>query len=154
MAGSYYRDVGTARGGIMKRLKLLIASLLVFGAVLLPTTAQYAQAAAVDPLESACSTSEAASSPNCAAYLANKGKDASNPLVGADGLLTKITKVVAIIAGVAGILVVVIGGFNYITSAGDAQKSKKARDMIIGALIGLAIIVLAQTIITFVLKKL
>lgn len=132
----------------MVRLKILVASLLLVTscvAIGLPASRAYAD----DPLAEACSSAGASASPNCA-----KINQTDNPLVGSNGLLTKITKIIAVIAGFAGVLMVILGGFNYITSAGDAQKAKKSRDMIVGALIGLVIVVLAQFIITFVLKKL
>lgn len=54
------------------------------------------------------------------------------------------------IAGVVSAIFVVYGGISYTTSTGDPGKLKKAKDMITYALIGLAIVALAEIITAFV----
>ena len=54
------------------------------------------------------------------------------------------------IAGLVSAIFVVYGGISYITSAGDPGKAAKARQMILYALIGLAIVGLASAITAFV----
>lgn len=54
------------------------------------------------------------------------------------------------IAGVISAIFVVYGGISYTTSIGDPGKLKKAKDMITYALIGLAIVALAEIITAFV----
>ena len=83
-----------------------------------------------------------------------QSKTTDNPLTGTNGLLYKVASLIAIIAGIAAVIVMIVGGIKYITSGGDAQKITSAKHTIVGALIGLIIIVLAQTIITFVIKRL
>lgn len=121
--------------------------LFVLGSMLLfapPVTAH-----AEDVLEEACAT--APDSPTCKS---NQAKATNNPLTGTDGILYKVSKILAIIAGIAAIIVIVTSGIKYITSGGDSQKIASAKHTLVGALIGLVIIVLAQTIITFVIKRL
>lgn len=54
------------------------------------------------------------------------------------------------IAGIVSAIFVVYGGISYATSAGDPGKLQKAKSMIIYALIGLAIVALAEIITAFV----
>lgn len=54
------------------------------------------------------------------------------------------------IAGIVSAIFVVYGGITYATSAGDPSKLQKAKNMIIYALIGLAIVALAEIITAFV----
>lgn len=54
------------------------------------------------------------------------------------------------IAGVVSLIFIVIGGINYTTSAGDPSKIQKAKQTILYALIGLAIVALAEIITAFV----
>ena len=67
--------------------------------------------------------------------------------------------IIGIINGVVGILAlvavvfIVIGGVNYMTSAGDAGKIQKAKSTILYAVIGLVIAVLAFAIVNFVVKN-
>lgn len=54
------------------------------------------------------------------------------------------------IMGVVAAIFIVYGGILYITSSGDPGKVKKAKDMILYALIGLAIVALAEIVTAFV----
>lgn len=54
------------------------------------------------------------------------------------------------IAGAVAAIFVVYGGIAYITSSGDSGKLQKAKSMILYALIGLAIVALAEVITAFV----
>lgn len=74
-----------------------------------------------------------------------------------DELPKMITSIVSAVIGAAGIVAVifvVIGGVNYMTSAGDAGKVEKAKKTIIYALIGLVICALSFVIVNFVIAKL
>ena len=52
--------------------------------------------------------------------------------------------------GIVAVVAIVIGGINYMTSAGDTEKVKKARNTILYACIGLIICALAFAIVNFV----
>ena len=54
------------------------------------------------------------------------------------------------VAGVVSAIFVVIGGVGYVTSSGDSAKLQKAKTTIIYALIGLAIVALAEVLTAFV----
>ncbi len=53
------------------------------------------------------------------------------------------------VAGVVCLIFIILGGVGYTTSNGDAAKVKKAKDTILYALIGLAIVGLAEVITAF-----
>lgn len=55
------------------------------------------------------------------------------------------------IIGVVAVVFIIIGGINYVTSQGDPGKTKKARDTILYAVIGLIVTLLAFAIVNFVL---
>ncbi len=54
--------------------------------------------------------------------------------------------------GVIFMVLVLYGGYLWMTSYGESQKVDKARDLITGAVIGLVIIIAAYTITNFVVK--
>ena len=54
------------------------------------------------------------------------------------------------LAGLVAVTFVVYGGIKFITSQGDPEGSKKARQTIINALIGLVIALFATTLVAFV----
>ena len=64
--------------------------------------------------------------------------------------------IIDVVLGVLGLLAVAIiiyGGFMYTTSAGDANKIKKAKDTIMYGVIGLVIALLAFAIVNFVVSS-
>lgn len=92
----------------------------------------------------------AADSVLCKSDLAS---NATNPIYGKDGIITKVTNVVAVIAGVIAVFVIVIAGGQFIVSGGDAQRIQTARNSILYAVIGLVVIILARSIIVFVINR-
>jgi hypothetical protein len=124
----------------MKRLIVLVATLLW---LCVPSVAL-----AYNPLDNACKTQGGAGSGSVAC-----GANGSDPISGTNGVIEKTTILIASIAGVAAVIIVIVGGFMYVTSGGNAQRAEAARTAIIGALVGIAIIAIAASIITFVVSR-
>ncbi len=61
-----------------------------------------------------------------------------------------ITNLMITIIGIVSVIMLIIGGFRYIISNGDANSTKSAKDTIMYALIGLIIVLFAQIIVRFV----
>ena len=70
--------------------------------------------------------------------------------INANDLVTNAIQWFIGIAGAVALIFVVYGGIAYTTSAGDPSKLQKAKQTIIYALIGLAIVALAEAITAFV----
>lgn len=68
-------------------------------------------------------------------------------------LIKNIVRVLSVIVGIVSVIMIIIGGFKYITSGGDSGNISSAKTTIIYALVGLVIVVLAQVIVRFVLSK-
>ena len=65
--------------------------------------------------------------------------------------ITNIINAVIGILGLVCVVVMIIGGVNYMTSAGDANKVKKGKDTILYGLIGLVVCVLAFALVNWVI---
>ena len=65
----------------------------------------------------------------------------------------KVIKLVLNIIGAIAILMVAIAGFKYVMSMGDPTATKKAKDTILYALIGLAVVIFANVIVGFVYES-
>ncbi|MBA3758547.1 hypothetical protein H0X10_02855 [Candidatus Saccharibacteria bacterium] len=81
-------------------------------------------------------------------------KPECNSVYGQCGVITKATQLMAILVGVAAVIVIIIGGFLYVLSSGDPSRVNSAKSMILYAIIGLVVAVLAQSIVVYILKKL
>ena len=71
-----------------------------------------------------------------------------------NSLETNIGNILNAVIGILGlvcVVVMIIGGINYMTSAGDAGKVKKGKDTILYGLIGLVVCVLAFALVNWVI---
>ena len=57
------------------------------------------------------------------------------------------------IAGLVAVIYIVMGGFQYMTSAGDSAKTQKAKQTILYACIGLFVCIFAFIIVNFVINN-
>lgn len=71
-----------------------------------------------------------------------------------NGILKNIINLLLFVIGIISVIMIIIGGFRYATSAGDAGQTKSARDTIIYAVVGLVIAVMSFAIVNFVLARL
>ncbi|HEY5267593.1 MAG TPA: hypothetical protein VII94_00460, partial [Candidatus Saccharimonadales bacterium] len=69
------------------------------------------------------------------------------------GTLDNVTNIVSAIAGFIAVLMIVIAGFQMITSSGNSEKISTARNTIIYAAVGLIVIAIARLIIEFIINK-
>jgi len=72
---------------------------------------------------------------------------------GLEGVAKKITNIFSIIVGAASVIMIIYGGFRYITSGGDSGKVGNAKNTLIYAIVGLVIVALAQLIVRYVLTQ-
>lgn len=76
---------------------------------------------------------------------------AGEPSVGS--VIKTAIKILSIIVGIAAVIMIIVGGFLYVTSGGDSGKTATAKNTILFAIIGLVIAALAQIIVNFVLDR-
>ena len=69
---------------------------------------------------------------------------------GAADIIVLVINFLLLFAGLIAILFIVIGGYKYITSAGNAESAKSGRETVVNAIIGLVIIILAFVIVSVV----
>ncbi len=70
-----------------------------------------------------------------------------------EGSINTIINSVVLVLGTVAVVVIILGGVQYMISAGDAGKVKKAKDTILYGIIGLIIVILAWAIVNFVIKN-
>ncbi len=73
------------------------------------------------------------------------------PQVSADNAdIISITNVVFTVAGAIALLIITIAGTQYVLSMGDPQKTAKAKNTILYAVVGLAIVIASFGIASFI----
>ncbi len=59
------------------------------------------------------------------------------------GLVLFVIQLIVTLAGTATVLWLTLGGFLYLTSAGDEEQSEKGKKIIVNAILGLIVVILA-----------
>ena len=131
---------------IIKSIILILALQLglVGGSFAVPALA-YAQT----PKEAACQ-GVALTGGSCDTADPNDPNSSGNKV---NSAIATVINIFSWIVGVAAVIMVIIGGFKYITSQGDSSNVNSAKNTILYALIGLVVVALAQVIVKFVLNR-
>ena len=127
----------------IKNIIMALALILTFGASVPLST----QAATVGGLEELCGIDANKSSDICKEYI--KSTDNQVGL-----LIARVLKTMLFIIGALSVVMIVYAGFNFVTSAGDSGKVNKAKGVILYAVIGLVVSLLAYAIVSFVTSTL
>jgi len=131
------------------KIKMILLFLLVFFTLGFGLTAKAADRCDFDGKDGV-STQEAI---KCGANDAAGVPGAANPGTTIDNTISNIVDILSIIVGIVAVIMIIVGGFRYITSAGNQERVKTAKNTLIYAIIGLVIVALAQIIVAFVLDQ-
>lgn len=82
----------------------------------------------------------------------NPGID-NNPIYGPNGIITTITNLLSAAIAIGAVVSITYAGMKLITSGSNPQEANSARERIIYACVALIFVVLAQTIVRFVINK-
>ena len=138
-------------------LKTLRKNLAVIGASLALALIPMAMPVAVYAAPAAGDSANIGGNLACGSNLSTtEGDCTSDTATGTEKIQTIVTTVVnifSIVVGIVAVIMIVVGGFKYITSGGDSGNITSAKNTIVYAVIGLVIVALAQFIVQFVLNK-
>lgn len=131
----------------IRNLFLLIALL---SSLCAPVFVVSSQAAAVD-IFSHCDDNNPNYKPDvCQATDSQKNHNDKNPVI---SIIKAAINVLSFIIGIAAVITIVVSGIRMIVSGGDSNAVASARTGLLYALIGIAVVILAQTLVVFVLDK-
>ena len=68
-------------------------------------------------------------------------------------IISTAINILSLVVGVAAVIMIIIGGFKYVTSNGDSNALSSAKKTIIYTLVGLVIAAMAQGLVRFVLNR-
>lgn len=68
-------------------------------------------------------------------------------------IVQTIIDVFSIVVGAVSVIMIIIGGLRYITSSGEPGNVQAAKNTILYAIVGLVIVIFAQTIVRFVVDR-
>jgi len=70
-----------------------------------------------------------------------------------NSLVENIINIFSVAVGIIAVIMIIFGGFKYITSGGDSGNIGSAKQTILFAIVGLIIVAFAQLIVRFVLAR-
>ena len=73
---------------------------------------------------------------------------------GDNGLIKTVVNVLLWAVGILSVIMIIFSGFRYITSAGDASKTKSAQSTLIYSVVGLIVAIMAWAIVNMVINRL
>jgi len=77
-------------------------------------------------------------------------KDGVATIQGLEGLFSNVVSVILGFGGIVLFVLLIVGGFNYLTSGGDPKKIEGAKATLTYAIIGIVVLVLAFLIIRLI----
>ena len=72
---------------------------------------------------------------------------------GKDGLIKTVVNILLWAVGILSVIMIIFSGIRYVTSAGDAAKTKAAQNSLIYAVVGLIVAIFAWAIVNMVIDK-
>ncbi len=128
-----------------KRFILIAVASLTLGVPMLVPA--FASASIADNL---CKGSNQAAAGTNDISCGNAGQQGGNGLT---SIAQNVTNIFSIVVGIVAVIMIIYGGFKYITSGGDSGNVSSAKNTLIYAIIGLIIVALAQIIVHFVINS-
>ena len=125
--------------------KLLQISLLLF-VLLAPQVMVPAHSGAVNVYGTSCRNN-----PDTSVCKEATSGNRENPFI---KIITVAINIVSILAGIAAVIGIMVSGIRMMTAGGNAESVASARSGLVYSLVGLAVVVLAQVIVVFILNRL
>jgi hypothetical protein len=133
-------------GMIKLRLKLLLASILALPVLGIGLAAPALAQTSPEITEGLCAgVNLDINNPDC------KTTDEASQRI--NNLIRRVINFLSLIVGVVAVIMIIIGGFRYITSGGSDTGVTSAKNTILYAIIGLIIVALAQLLVRFILRQ-
>lgn len=128
-------------------MKRKIVALLATITLLLPAFAVATPVLAADIFQP-CTTTTGQKTDVCKDI--NKQTSNTNPII---STLKVVINLVSLAVGVASVIIIIISGLRMVLDGGDPKAAAQARTGIIYALAGIAVTLMAQAIVLFILDK-
>jgi len=79
--------------------------------------------------------------------------DTEDPDEAINRIIETVINIFSLVVGVVSVIMIIIGGFRYITSGGESAGTQSAKNTILFAIVGLVVVALSQVIVRFVLGR-
>lgn len=129
----------------MRLLQIILGTLTLALGILMYTPAITQAAAFTDVCKTGVNSGNSA--------VCQQQSDTSNNISGTNGIIIKVANLIAIITGITAVFIIIVAGIRFITSSGDPSGVTSARNSILFAVIGLIVIIVARSIVVFIIDR-
>lgn len=134
----------------MKKVKKLIVGLIATIGLVSPLAVPALVSAQDIDKNLACGANLQFSVPENGCEVDSAGNTAADRI---DEIVSQVINILSLAVGVVAVVMIIVGGFKYITSGGDSGNVTGAKNTILYAVVGLVVVALAQVIVRFVVSK-
>jgi len=138
---------------MLQKLKIRLFSLSALFMLAAPAAVPVVASAEPNIQDSVCSGADRlqiSSDPATTCAALDSGQDGQSRI---NRIITQVINIFSVIVGAVAVVMIIIGGFRYVTSSGDSARVTAAKNTILYALIGLIIVALSQIIVRFILNR-
>ena len=133
---------------MLRVLRVFVVTLASLAVLLVPA------AASANTLVPECNNGDLANSSACKDVNDTSQTVTSNRFYGPGSVLDRVAGIIMYIGGVASVIMIILGGFTFMTGSGDPNTLAAARKTVIYAVVGIIVLVLPSAIVRFVISKL
>ena len=133
----------------MKQIKRIVTTFMALGLFMLPFSLSHVVGAQEIERNLQCGAN-LQFDPNAECSVDDSGQTAAQRV---DQIVKQIINIMSLVVGVVAVIMIIIGGFKYVTSGGDSGNVSGAKNTILYAVVGLIVVALAQVIVRFVVDR-
>lgn len=147
---------------IRSNLKYLIFSIILFNTITVNvfafnpfkvcTSTNYNNSGSTHSSSQSALCSSQQTSQQCTVNTISASPQSSQTTTCPGNVINGVTNVVVYVSGVLAVIFVMVSSYMFITSGGNPEKVKKAKNVLIYTVIGMIIIVLAKLIVAYVIN--
>lgn len=126
----------------------LMSAAMLLGGVIAPMALTTSSASAANTIANSLCDGVDATGDGCTA-----NGDTASATSGIKTIAGNVTKIFTVVVGAISVIMIIYGGFRYITSGGASDKVGAAKNTLIYAIIGLIIVALANVIVSIVINQ-
>ena len=134
----------------MKKIKRIITSIIAIAAIFAPAAVPALAGAQEIEKNLQCGANLKFDNPEGGCETDDSGSTAAQRV---DQIVSQIINILSLAVGVVAVVMIIIGGFKYVTSGGDSGNVTGAKNTILYAVVGLVVVALAQVIVRFVVDR-
>jgi hypothetical protein len=134
----------------MNRIRRIVVSIVVALGFAVPALVPAVASAAPEINQNLCNGANLSFSESANCEGTGTDEEANAKI---DAIITNVINILSLAVGVVSVIMIIVGGFRYVTSSGESSNVTSAKNTILYAVVGLVVVAIAQIIVRVVVNK-